>query len=49
MAPPDQAFASAAAAGNLSLMDRYLFPTDAKRRAAKIGEVDTDWSPLLLD
>ena len=37
MPPQDQAFLSAAAAGNLSLMERYLFPDDAKRRNAKIG------------
>lgn len=37
MAPQDQAFAAAAAAGNLALMERYLFPKDLKRRSAKKG------------
>eukprot|EP00614_Pseudopedinella_elastica_P028855 CAMPEP_0172624480 /NCGR_PEP_ID=MMETSP1068-20121228/136962_1 /TAXON_ID=35684 /ORGANISM="Pseudopedinella elastica, Strain CCMP716" /LENGTH=254 /DNA_ID=CAMNT_0013433455 /DNA_START=213 /DNA_END=977 /DNA_ORIENTATION=+ len=35
MAPPDQAWLAASAAGNLALMERYLFPSDSKRRAAQ--------------
>jgi hypothetical protein len=40
MAPQDQAFLSAASAGNLSLLDRFLFPDDPKRRAAKRDCID---------
>ena len=40
MAPQDEAFLSAASAGNLSLMNRFLFPDDPKRRAAKRECVD---------
>mmetsp|Transcript_76038 Transcript_76038/g.152773 ORF Transcript_76038/g.152773 Transcript_76038/m.152773 type:complete len:268 (-) Transcript_76038:188-991(-) len=40
MAPQDQAFVAAAAAGNLHLMNRYLFPDDAKRRSAKKDFLD---------
>ena len=40
MAPQDEAFLSAASAGNLSLMNRFLFPDDPKRRAAKRDCVD---------
>ena len=40
MAPQDQAFVAAAAAGNLHLMNRYLFPDDAKRRSAKNDFLD---------
>jgi len=40
MAAQDRAFASAAAAGNLALMNRYLRPADPKRRAAKKNFTD---------
>jgi hypothetical protein len=39
MAGQDHAFVSAAAAGNLFLMERFLFPTDVKRRPSKIGNI----------
>jgi ankyrin repeat protein len=40
MAPQDQAFAAAAAAGNLELMLRLLFPNDPKRRSARKDFMD---------